>query len=529
MAKIHPSHREPDVPSEGKVLNALRSLDDDWHVFHGIKWQGVRRNRQADGETDFALFHPTNGILVIEAKGGEVNLVEGQFLENRKGERLDPFEQAAAGKRHMSDFLAAHVDGLGGGPRVGHAVAFPDIGVEGDLGPDGPRAIILDRHDLADVPRTLARLSSHWRPPQRLTSQQIGRIRSVLLPTRTIKRTLGDQVSDASAAILELTEAQYEILDGLQGKRQALIYGGAGTGKTILAIERVRRLADLGASVLFVCFNQLLGRHLAHQFRNESLVTAGTFHQVARKLAVDARRMIPEDPPQHWWVEELPTLFPEVAIELGFEVEAVVVDEGQDFHHGWWDPLRLVLRDFDDGWFYVFADPQQSIHQADWKPPLPTPDWTLWKNCRNTDPIAVKAAAVVGSDIRPNSVDGPKPKFHVVRSKDAAVERILDRLAEMIDGGLTPNQIQVLVDSRGGADRLLGRDVAGVGLVDHGDDGLAVETVHRFKGLESDAVVLWLSAEPPDPSLVYTGMTRAISMLEVVGTEATMQAINWSG
>ena len=40
------------------------------------------------------------------------------------------------------------------------------------------------------------------------------------------------------------------------------ISGGAGTGKTSLAIEKAKRLAKSGRSVLFLCFNIPLFKYL---------------------------------------------------------------------------------------------------------------------------------------------------------------------------------------------------------------------------------------------------------------------------
>lgn len=535
VAKVFPDNRQPEHDSERRVLARLRELDDSWLVFHNIKWQALRRDRQGDGETDFALFHPRNGVLVIEAKGGEVVLVDGNYFRRQPTGRLDPldnpFEQAEACKRHLSDFLAAHVEGLGGGPRVGRAVAFPHVRVHKSLGPQGPREIIFDADDLQQIQRSISQLVHYWKPPQRLTDAQLARIRKLLIPSVTVRRLLRDELADASQALVELTNEQYEVLDAIGGNRQALVLGGAGTGKTLLAVERTRRLADLGASVLLVSFNQLLGEKLTAEFKGNPLVTAGTFHHVARSLAVRANRLIPNDPPQEWWDRELPTLFPEVAAETGFEVDAVVVDEGQDFRSNWWDPLRLVLRDLDDGWFYVFADTHQALFVPGWCSPFATGgfEYRLTKNCRNTRPVAARVAAVFGGEVKTNRVEGPKPKFHVVSSDAAAVQRVLDRLRELLAEGVAPNQIQVLSTTWGIVDRLRGRDVDGIGLVAYGEDGIGVETVQRFKGLESEVVVVVIPevVDELDRSLAYTGLSRAQTFLEVVGPAAVMDAIGW--
>ncbi len=267
--------------------------------------------------------------------------------------------------------------------------------------------------------------------------------------------------------------------------------------------------------MLLVCFNQLLGDTLAAEFARSERVTAGTFHQVARRLAVQANRLIPEEPTQDWWDRELPMLFPELAAEVGFEVDAIVVDEGQDFRPEWWDSLRLVMRSLEDGWFYVFADTHQALFVPGWSTPFAagTFEYRLTRNCRNTRPIADRVAAVFGGDIRTNKVEGPKPKFHVVTSIASAVQKVLALLGQLMAEGLEPTQIQVLATSNDVVGRLRGRDVDGVALVARGDDGIGVETVQRFKGLEADAVVVVLPevATELDQSLAYTAMSRAVT------------------
>lgn len=481
------------------------------------------------------MFHPTKGILVIEAKGGEVIIEEGRYKRRHPGGRLEdidsPFDQAEACKRQLSDFLAAEVDGLGHGPRIGRAVAFPHVRVEGSLGPAGPREIIVDSADLTSIDGTIQRLVDHWKPPQALSPGQLARIRRLLLPSVTVRRLLRDEVADASEAIVQLTKEQFEVLDAIGGNRQAFVTGGAGTGKTMLAIERTRRLAELGAVVLLVCFNRLLGDALQAEFASQPNVIAGNLHRVVRQVLVDAQHLVPDDPPQEWWDTEALELFPEAAAEIGFEVDAVVVDEAQDFHPHWWDPLQLVMRDFRDGWFYVFADEQQALYTEGWSPPFDTYAFTyrLTRNCRNTDPIATKVSAVFGDVPRARGIAGPKPKFHVVRSAEDAASRILGRLVELLGEGIEPAQIQVLATDRRLVDRLRGGDVEGIGLVEAGDDGIAVETVHRFKGLEAPVVLIAVFCATPEPdlALAYTGLSRAQTMLEVFGTAETMAAIHW--
>ncbi|HET8930094.1 MAG TPA: NERD domain-containing protein [Acidimicrobiales bacterium] len=552
MAKVYPEDREPEHDSERRVLDALRGLDGDWHVFHNIKWQGLRRDRQGDGETDFALFHPTLGITVIEAKGGEIALDDGEFVrllpDGRRKAITNPFDQAAACKRQLREFLCGSVDGLDRIPRVGHAVAFPHGRVDADLGPQGPREIIIDADDLSDITGAVERVAKHWDPPTRLDHDQLASIRRLLLPSVRVRRLLADHIADASRAIIELTEEQYEVLDGLGENRQALITGGAGTGKTVLATERVRRLADLGedARVLFVCFNRPLGDALAAEFDGNPNVIAGNFHRLVRNTLAEAELPFPKPVTPEWWAHDAISQFPDAAAKLGFEVDAVVVDEGQDFRPIWWDALQMVMRDPDDGWFYVFADAQQAVYVDDWSPPFDgrVTRWTLSKNCRNTDEIAAKVGGLFGGAVKALGVSGPKPKFHTVKNRDALAARLASRVRELFDEGLGADQIQVLSSSRRLIDELQsalvddaarGQSDQRVGVVPGASDdetaagGVAMETIQRFKGLEAPVVLVVLAGDLDDDdlALAYTGFSWATTMLEVFGTAATMRTVHW--
>lgn len=537
----------------------MRRLGDDWHVFHNIKWQALRRDRQGDGETDFALFHPRAGILVIEAKGGEVALRDGEFVRLLSGGRekaiTNPFDQAAACKRQLRHFLAGSVPGLDRTPRVGHAVAFPHGRVTDDLGPQGPRQIIIDADDLDDIVGALERISAHWDPPTRLDDDQLAAIRDLLLPSVRVRRLLADAVADAHESIIELTAEQFDVLDGLSANRQALVTGGAGTGKTVLAAEKVRRLAGLGADarVLFVCFNRPLGDALAAEFADVANVTAGNFHRIVRNMLADAGVAFPETLTPEWWAHDAVEQFPDAAAQQGFEVDAVVIDEGQDFRSNWWDALRLVMRDPDDGWFYVFADAQQAVYVEDWSPPFDgrVARWTLTRNCRNTDQIAAKVASLFGGPVRTLGVAGPDPKFHVAKNRDVLADRLAERVAALLADGVPAADIQVLSSSRTLVDELVARlaeglsadgddrDGDGEAAASNGDTGdagsgvrpdvIAVETIQRFKGLEAPVVLVVLADDLGDEDLAiaYTGFSRARAMLEVFGTRATLRTVRW--
>jgi hypothetical protein len=65
-------------------------------------------------------------------------------------------------------------------------------------------------------------------------------------------------IDDVRKQLDQLTQEQRIVLDVLHDSARVLVDGGAGTGKTLLAIEAAQRMARAGHRVLFLCFNKLL-------------------------------------------------------------------------------------------------------------------------------------------------------------------------------------------------------------------------------------------------------------------------------
>ena len=82
-----------------KVFNALRDgLSDEWEAFHSVSWVDPRpAEGSTDGEIDFVLCHPEQGILCLEVKGGGIECQPRRVVPAHEGKReriKDPFKQA---------------------------------------------------------------------------------------------------------------------------------------------------------------------------------------------------------------------------------------------------------------------------------------------------------------------------------------------------------------------------------------------------------------------------------------------------
>ncbi|MEN8234745.1 MAG: NERD domain-containing protein [Actinomycetota bacterium] len=536
MPHFYPHSPGPDTPgSERAAWRALESLPKSWRVFHSVAWQVPKRSRMFDGEADFVLVHPKYGMIVLEVKGGLLDVRGGTWLQRDASGGAwhelprSPFEQAKGGMYDLKAYLERAVPTLGNLPAT-RAVVLPAASHPGDLGPDMPVEMTIAKDNLRDLPAAINRLLAYARIEADLTKDQVEAITNLLAPTIRIRTTIGTELGETAQQLIDLTAEQVRLLDLLRRHRRALITGGAGTGKTVLAVERARRLAAEGARVLLTCYNRPLGDHLAEEIADLPGVTAQSFHAFARELFSEADVDIPVRVSEEWFNENVPDLLMTAIERTGVVFDAIVVDEGQDFFPRWFMALQMMLEDPDDGPFYVFADPNQAIYVDGWESPIDEEPFPLDVNCRNTLPIAKKVAAVFGDESASLGVDGMAPQFIVADSDEEKFEALDVAIGRLIsDEGVRPDQITVLGSHRRPVDEGKGKVVGGVKVGSLGSDGLVVETIHRFKGLENDVVFVVLDGAetPQQKALAYIGMSRAKALLIVIGSRATKKALGW--
>lgn len=529
---------------EGDVFNALSKLPEDYYVFHSVSTVGVTDdNTFYERELDFVVASPKKGILTIEVKAGNNIKYDGRTWRYSSGKVMShggPYNQAATAKRAISNKFTDHRDErireLYERTKFIHAVFFPEMTAEKmsaiqGLPEEADLRITMCAEDLINPTKKIAEMFSVRIPALRANTDE-NRISDedfqlildeVLCPHFNLIPSPQAKTIAINERMNQLLREQYLILDFLEEQKSAVINGAAGTGKTMVAVEKARRHSMNGDKVLFLCYNRMLCDHLIGEHKNNESkayrkqfenVDFMTISRLAKKVTGDFKNY---DGLYEWLLECV-----DKKRELGYK--HIIVDEGQDFglvdsdlseEHGTSNENTSIIDALQEaahenaGTFYLFYDKYQMIQggrsvEYDLPYCIENSDCrlTLHKNCRNTKeiartsvtPLRDKKNKAVKANVSCSWEEPIKPVFHIV-DDSAAVKGTLDQTIAKLEKLevkdvviLTPGTFEhsaIYSDLRFSAD-----PQDGYAYYMHGDIEYKVTTCIRFKGLEADAVFM---------------------------------------
>lgn len=553
MAKMIPRTPNPETRSRAELRFFDRVRDELPRPWYGMHSVGLaNHDKKPWGEVDFVLVGKP-GIICVEVKGGGVTRRGGEWIFHNAGgtqgrKREGPFEQAKSASFVLRDWLVSH------DKRFEHAlhawcVVFPDT-LFTVKGPDILEEVVVDERNWDEpLDVTLAKVTAYW-------EARLGRTRFVNpLDVDGIRRAVelvrGDfetsatpqrAIRDARERLLELTDAQRQTLQLLRTNPRMVVTGGAGTGKTVLAIDDVERLAAAGEAVLFCCFNRRLASHVEDVLRKRGVdvpsrvagpaaggtVRVATFHSLCGQL-VGWHGVVADD------YDRLVEDALGTAFQLGEPFTAVVVDEGQDLcSDAVLDVLEALLHGgLSNGTWRWFTDPNQDVFLRSDESAMPRLEdprparFHLDLNCRNTVPVARMAYQLSGIDVATKGTDGPEPELLQYVDEADAKRQTIQFLRRRMGEGAKPEDVKVL--STPAARGLVGdgKVVGDTGLVftragsstDLGPRDIEHCNVGSFKGLEADTVLL-LTAHADFGGVsgqnVYVGASRPTVCLAVL-------------
>lgn len=559
MARMRPDYTDEQIgqiPSaaERAIFRAARQqLGDQYLVLHGVEWivrapQGNAR----DGEADFVVCHPDLGVIVIEVKGGGIEhdpVGDKWYSVDRHKERheiSDPFRQAKIGKFSILTKLKEHSAWPFGASQIliGHAVLFPDIDdIRNLCMSQSPSDIIGGRAESGRIERWLRSVFDFWsrsdKPQCQLTKAGVDFIERVFARPVRVLPLLSSRLNDEEQDHIRLTEQQLRTLSLLGSRRRAAIAGGAGTGKTLLAMEKARRLASEGFQTLLVCFNRPLADYLSRVENKPDGLIIMSFHQLCGtwidRVAKSSGRDLKAEAAASYPNANLHDVLLPAAMTYAIEVlpdrfDAVVVDEGQDFREEYWFPIELILKDTEQSPLYIFYDQNQDLYHRASTFPIKDDPFVLTVNCRNTRRIhEISYQFFRGEQTDPPGIPGIPVELLCAPTLSSQAKKIHSAITELLTHQkVSPNDIVVLVTNA--IDKAACISLLTSQKLPHSTnwsvDGnqrlgkILMDTVNRFKGLESPIVVLWgLDGVEREPhrELLYVGLSRAKSLMYLAG------------
>jgi hypothetical protein len=539
----------------------FRLLQDDpgacgWIVLHSLDL--VEHIRQVHGEADFVVLIPGEGIVVLEVKSHHSIRFDGHgwwLGDAAEPELRGPFKQASEAMHSVRRYLEQM--GFTASVPMISAVAFPTTSFN-LVSPEWHPWQVLDKqsiharpisanvlHVIATARRHFAAKGLRWATDRVDASQgKMDRIAKALRPRFEILASPASRRKSLDDNLLYCTEQQYRFLDNHSENDRMLTTGLAGTGKTILAIEAVRRekSTNPSAAIGLFCFNKLLAKKLqdACSGLGES-VRVGHFHQWMASLAGIVPGQQELTRPEFWnrtLPEKVLANLTSPGTEGGY-LDYLVLDEAQDlFVEPYLDIFDLLLKGgFQKGrWLFMGDFERQGIYTSgavskmDFYKKRAQERCALFKldeNCRNTPEISntmtLLASLKPGYSriLRDDTRHDPEIHFY----SDDEVQETLARAAldRILGEGFKPRDIMLLSPYR---DKALGQRLSvhpvWKGRVREYQPGLDVAgycTIHAYKGLEAPVVILTDLRDLDDSKridLFYVGMSRALHRLVIL-------------
>lgn len=605
MAELIPD-RLPSRASRGeeRLFSILKNLPGDYIVYY----EPIVENRYPD----FVIIGPDLGLMVIEVKGWYPNDIKAAdhnevlVMESRReARRKHPLRQAREYMFGLMDYCKKYHDlHLLLNPTeeyqnrfffpFGNIAVLSNIISEqlhghslGDLSSIFPpsqvvtRDVMLSWEDRSpeEIKETFrAYFNPYWSFP-RMTEIQINALRVIIHPEvriTTPKSPLDIRTDPAQVASLKVLDLRQERNASNIGQGHRILYGVAGSGKTVLLVARARLLAQQNSEsrVLVLCFNVSLATYLKQCLSDCQNATVLHFDGWAKANGIPRRFNHQHNETNDELGERLLR-----HLQQGYgdarSYDTVLIDEAQDFAPSWFRCALEAMKEPNDGDLLIAGDGSQGLYRGNravsWerlgihaRGRTIHKDFDLDKNYRNTREILELAAAFAAS-VSTEEADGvltvgvdPTKALRSTGQRPALI-RAQDRTEECaralllidgllkgehslkgIDGLVQGSEIGILYPRLVKGDRdLFSRFLTSlrkrgptVWLSDPEDKGarrrvsepgIKVQTIHSAKGLQYRVVILmWADLLPsgfPDSDveeerrLMYVALTRPEDML----------------
>ena len=518
---------------------------DDWFVLHSLLVQ--QHINQRYGEIDIVVLAPKYGIFCLEVKGShKISIKNGVWQFYGRDGNLQytkdksPFHQAHDSMQSIKKYIINELGADYKKLNFGYGAVFPRIEYQ-NRGTDEQDYMIYDavKKDTITVAKYVQIMAKNFREKPKRGKEtlpdksQINKIYQLLRGDFEFYQKKSHSIEESREELHRYTDQQLAIFDSYRQNKRLLINGGAGTGKTVIAIETARRCAYNKKKTLLTCFNRNLGIWLKKQFTPEELkfITVGNIH----KILID---MLQSDP-----AIDLDVFIDQAAIKLleldKEKFEVLIIDEAQDLITDSYLDIFTTLLDGElkNGNWKMFGDFNSQVIYSEknaenmMRRIKSYIDGDLAKcrldnNIRNGKDTALNAVSL-GAFTQPPFRISSDRNYPVVKdvykSEDEQIEKIKKIFHNFKSDKIKPESIIILSRNKY-ENSVISKIESGLPKItqydqDPYDKNVKYSTIHSYKGLEADHVVLIeiddLTSKKSN-SLFYTGATRAVHSLHIL-------------
>lgn len=564
-----------DIPShsprsESIVMGMFKNSSLQGTLMHSLSIPRTEDN--IERELDFVIISEY-GVFVLEVKGGLISFRNGEWFSTdffgHTHKIKDPFKQAqSASHLLMRKILRTY-------PRMSNylfesIVCFPDnSNIINSF--EYSKDKVIGAKDLYDQRSFDAKLSKIFEKyeykyrkdsykKEKILGGQRETIKQLLRPDFEGKVDYRNATLLMKKRLIELSDEQNVVYNQLSQNPRILVYGVAGTGKTVLALAKLKDRQTKEGSTLLLCYNRLLAEELksnfltsSHDKQNVKIATIDSFildtlHRYAttdESFKAELNSVLNGTEDFTIKQEKLAYLFGDIPANKMNKYHYLIIDEAQDIitNSSYYDVVSMSLRDgIKHGNWSMFADTHQNIFHTNTRELADVLDengisyatWSLSRNMRSTNQIVATVKDYSDIECENSGIEGPRVRT-VDGTKDSVpiIEGEIERLFSM---GFLPQHITLLTTNSLQEDLITSLSISNTAIrpfegmnrkpivksKPDADREICYSSVYKFKGLENDAIILLISdkdsslKEQYSSMLNYIGITRARFMLVVI-------------
>jgi len=508
-------------------------LSNDYTVFHGVHWSREYQSWTHFGEIDFVILSKNGKVLFIEQKNGTLDESKGALVKHYGNSSKDVADQI---HRSIDKVREKFQWTQGKGERliVDYLIYCPDYQIKSinAAGINASRVVDASRKEkLAEIIESLCVTSSE-------ETVNYKKLESFFRQTFELVPDIHAHKEKLDKSFVRQSGALVNVLANLEMQPFRLrVMGTAGSGKSLVVQSFMEKEAEQGKRQLFLCFNRMLAEKRKALWLNDhnddSVIQ--TFYGfcsdflTSQGLALDYQKMFKQG--ETFWQDVLEQVMA-LDIDEAWMFDTLIVDEGQDFQDDWYEIAKLFLKENasilwleDKEQKLVFGSSVQLDQFVSYRCNINyrSPE-TIARFILNTLPIKFE----IGNPLPGLGVD-----VHEYQNEQEQPKKVANIVQQLIRQGF--NQDEIYIVSCKGANKSIFSKLDKIGNLplshftgNYDDAGQQVMTegqlhfdsIYRFKGLESPAVILvdieFDKLNKHQQHVLFCGMTRATVKLDLL-------------